>query len=264
MKSTKTMIYIMLAVLFAGAAYLFYTGHDDQGALKGIDPESYDIETSCTEIDGNTLTCNEGNDMYLVLSGTKVYKQKIKTTISENGDVKTENIFSDITSSDLKKTIEDTGSVNLRLWMTPNGKIDCVMMVEEVQENKCETLKNLEGLDPGSYNALNLVTAMDTKTITLAPVNYTEENKDKLAEFVKQYNFSSNVKFYHIDIVEEVSMKENEEVRTMKHIEYSKSDFEGTKNLLATDRQAYIWFDKAGNVENVVTVLRTTGEKESK
>ena len=261
MKSTKTMIYIMLVVLFAGAAYLFYTGHDDQGALKGIDPESYDIETTCTEIDGNTLTCNEGNDMYLVLSGTKVYKEKIKTTIEENGDAKTESTFSDIPASDLDKAIKNSGSVNLRLWMTPNGKIDCIMMVETVQENNCKTLKNLEGLDPGSYNAVNLVTAIDDNTITLAPVNYNEDNKDKLAEFVKQYTFSQGVKFYHIDLQVEVKDTKAREVTTVKHIEYSKTDFESTKKMLNDNNMVYIWFDKAGNVENVITVTKIQEQK---
>lgn len=250
MKNTKIMIYIMIAVLIAGAGYLYATGQKSEGVLKGLDPESYDIAATCTKVEDNTLVCNEGNDQFLVLSGTNIYVEKVKRVIEENGDEKTSVSYNEASTKLLKKKINENGSVWLKLWMTPNGKVDCIMIHDETIENKSKTLAELQGLDPNTYNAENIVIDINEKGIKLAPANYSEENKDKLQEFVKTCLFSENVGFYHIDIKEKIKDNKIE----ARNIQYAKYDFNRTKEAIEKNKQVYVWFNEQGNIDAIMTI----------
>ena len=256
MKSTKAMIYIMIIVLFAGGIYLFATGHDEKGALKGIDPQSYDIVTKCSKIDGNNIICNEGNDQFLVLNDTTVYKDKIDATIEENGTINTEHLYSEITGEELEAFIKEQGEAVVKLWMTPNGKIDCVMAVEKKVENNSRTLKQLNGLQPENYSSENVVLKMSKEKITLAPANYTDENKEKLSEFIKTYRLSDKTKYYHIDLVNDVKYDKEHarEEDIPKSVVYSEYDFKETRKVLKNQEHAFVWLDENGNITTIMTI----------
>lgn len=262
MKSTKIMISIMIAVMLAGGIYLFASGHDKEEALRGIDPSSYDIVASCSQIDGNIIVCNEGNDHFLVLNGTAVYKDKVKSIIEKDGTVDIKHTYSESAVDELQKLV-DEGPVILRLWMTPNGKIDCIMIVEESLENRSETLAAMDGIEPDSYSSENIVTELKKNSITLAPANYTEENKDKLDDFVRSYRISPDTGFYHIDLETKILKDEDsgkEEVIPVK-VTYSKYDYKKTLNFLGKDRRVFVWLDDKGMVKNLMTIHEIRDEE---
>lgn len=263
MKSTKAMIYIMIIVLFAGGIYLFATGHDKEGALRGIDPQSYDIVTSCTKVDGNIIVCNGGNDQFLVLNDTKVYKDKVDSFVDEKGYIEVEHSYSESDVNELKSAIEEKGTVVLKLWMMSNGKIDCIMMVDEILENKSETLAQMNGISPDSYSSESIVTGMKNNRITLAPANYSEENKEKLAEFIRTYRIAEDAGFYHVDLVCETVVDEEYEREQIipRRITYSEYSYKQTKDFLKKKGHAFVWLDENGVVKNIMTIDTVETEK---
>ena len=257
MKNTKIMIYIMIAVLIAGAGYLYATGQKSEGVLKGLDPESYDIAATCTKVEENILVCNEGNDQFLVLSGTNVYMERVKRVIEENGDEKTTVTYNEASVDILKKKIKENGSAWLKLWMTPNGKVDCIMITDETIENNNRTLSELEGLDLNKYSSENIVLDISEKGIKLAPANYSDENKDKLQEFVRTYPLTDKTRFYHIDIKQTIKDDKVESQNT----QYAKYDFAKTKEALQKEKKVYVWFNESGNLDAVMTMNVETLKK---
>lgn len=255
--NTKTMVFIMIGVLLAGGIYIFNVGSKPEGKLNGIDPASYDISATCTEVDDNMLMCNEGNDMYLVLNDTDVGVEKSHIVINEDGDEKINVTYRESSMEDLKNAIEKNGTVSLNLWMTSNGKVEYILMLEESIDNYSETLSGLGDFDPESYNSENTVVSMDNWYVTLAPANYSAENKDKLKEFVKTYEFAENAEYYRVSIKEVMEGKKikKRNFRYM-HINAAVAYEDVEKNNLVR-----VWFDNEGRIAKMMTIDITKEEE---
>ena len=248
--NTKTMVFVMIAVLLVGGIYIFNIGSKPEGKLKGIDPTSYDISATCTEVDDNMLLCNEGNDMYLVLNDTDVVVEKSHIVINEDGDEKISVSYRNSSMEDLKKAIEKEKSVSLNLWMTSNGKVEYILMLEESINNYSKTLSELGDLDPESYNSENTVLDFDDYSMTLAPANYTAENKDKLKEFVKVHPLADDVNYYKVSIKETMNGEKVEK----RNFRYMHVNAAVAAEDLENNNLIRVWFDDEGKSVNVMTI----------
>lgn len=247
-KSLRTIVYLMIVCVVAGCVYLWAQGGTNEELLGGMDPEGFDVEATCIGVHGNNLICNKGNDTYLYLDGTKVYMQKTKTEIKENGDEETKVSYKDIDIDKLKKKAEKGEESVLRMWLTQTGKVKAIIACESSFENNNASQKVLEGLDPSSHDSSSVILKMSKYGMKLAPFGYRESEKDKFEALIRNYKFAKNVKFY----TEKVTITLSEHKEKLKNIQYGKTDYKEVKKRLAIDPDAYIWFDKNGNIMAVM------------
>ena len=85
-KNVRTIVYVMILVVVAGGIYLWSQNGSGEDLLGGLDPDSYDVEATCSGVEDHNLICNAGNDTYLYLDDVDVFLQKIDTTVDEKGD----------------------------------------------------------------------------------------------------------------------------------------------------------------------------------
>lgn len=243
----KVIIGVMIAVIVAGGLFLWSQGTSGDEVLQSMDPESYDVELTCNQKDGEYLICNEGRDTFFLYDDVDYYVKKVDTVVKENGDEITATTYNTSSVSKLEKALEKNGSVLLHLWLTDHGQIESLMMVETSFTNNNASLKNLEGLDPGSYHGTNVVLSMNKKGMELAPVNYTEAEKDKFKDMVNEYAFANNVRFY----IGTVTTTTVEDGSQLKNTQYGKLTY---KDVKAMDKPftAHIWFNENGNITHVL------------
>lgn len=243
----KVIVGVMIAVILAGGLFLWGQGRSEEEILQSLDPESYDVELTCIEKDGQHLVCNEGQDTFLLYDDVQVYVKKMDTVVKENGDEITTTTYKTSSTGKLEKALEKRGSVLLHLWLTEQGQIESLMMVETSFTNNNATLKNLEGLDPGSYHGTNVILSMHRRGMKLAPVNYTEMEKEKFEEMVNDYAFAKNVRFYQGI----VTTSEGEDGELLKNTQYGKLNYSTVKSM---DKPvtAHIWFNENGKITHVL------------
>lgn len=247
--SLRAIVYLMIVILAASGIYLWSLGSGDRDVLDGIDPEGFDVEAVCTGVDGNLLLCNQGKDAYLFLDGTRVYRQKIKTEIKENGDEETKVSYKGASFEKLEDEIAENGEAHLHMWLTETGKVNAVMLIEKSFENNNASQGYLEGLDPASYTSSSVILKMDKKGMVLAPLGYTETDKDKFADLIHQYRFAGNVNFY----TEKITITVDGEGNRQKNIQYGKTTYRDMKESFAKGMPAYIWLNSYGNISAVMT-----------
>lgn len=253
-KSVRTIIYLMIVVVIAGGIYL-WSRSGGEGVLNGLDPASYDVEATCLGVENHNLVCNAGSDVYLYLDDVQVFLQKADTQIREDGDEETSVSYAESSLKELQEKIEKEGEVAITMWLTKAGKVKTMMIVEESFENNSKTLKLLEGLDPDSYTAANIVLNMDKDGARLAPINYTSAEKDKFAGYIKEYAFARDVRFYR----EQVKLTMKDEEVTGRNIRYAKLSYKQAKSLLsAGNASVYVWFNQYGNISNMMICTEET------
>ncbi len=243
----KVIVGVMIAVILAGGLFLWSQEKTADEILQSMDPESYDMEATCSEKDGQYLICNDGKVTLFLYDDIDVYVKKIDTVVKENGDEITTTTYKTSSVSNLEKALEKNDAVLLHLWLTDHGQIESLMMVETSFTNHNETLKNLEGLDPSSYHGTNVVLSVDKKGMKLAPVNYTEAEKDKFKEMINDYTFANSVRFY----IGTVTHTEGEDGSVLKNTQYGKLTYDDIKDMdkLMT---AHIWFNEDGKITHVL------------
>lgn len=246
-KSLRSIVYLMILAVVAGGIYLWGAGGNTEEVLGGLDPAGFDVEATCSEMQGNNLICNAGNDTYLYLDGTKVYKQKTKTEIKENGDEETKVTYKDFDFDKLDKKLAGGEEAVLHMWLTQTGKVKAIIVVENVFENNNASQASLDGLDPSSHHAASVVLSMNKNGMKLAPMGYKASEKDKFEGLVHNYKFARNVKFYTENVTITVENKDRQ-----KNIQYGKTTYKEIKEKLPMDRDAYIWFNKYGNISAVM------------
>lgn len=248
-KNLRVFVYFMVLVIAAGGFYLWSLGHGGEDVLKGIDPESYDIEATCIGIEDNNLICNAGNDMFLFLDGSRIYLRNYDVEIKENGDEEIQVSYKRFSLEELKSEIEEKESVPVYLWLTENGKVKTIMAGRESFENNNASLANLEGLDPNSYTATNVILSMDKGHMTLAPTGYTGESEEKFEGLISRYRFAKDVKFYKGTVTVTVA----EDGERKRNLQYSKDSYSAVRKRLGQDLSAHIWINDDGNICAVLT-----------
>ena len=118
--------------------------------LGGLDPDSYDVEATCSGVEDHNLICNAGNDTYLYLDDVDVFLQKIDTTVDEKGDETTKVSYKQYSIEDLQKKTEE-GDLSIRMWLTTTGKVQSIIVLEQSYDNNNASLANLDGLEPSSF-----------------------------------------------------------------------------------------------------------------
>lgn len=247
-KSLRTIVYLMILTVVAAGIYLWSAGGDAEEVLGGLDPAGFDVEATCMGVHGNNLICNKGNDTYLYLDGTKVYKQKTKTEIKENGDEETKVSYKDYDIGKLEKKLGSGEEAVLRMWLTQNGKVKAIMVAESSFENNNASLATLEGLDPSSHDSSSVILKMSKYGMKLAPSGYKESEKDKFEALIRNYKFAKNVKFY----TEKVTIKVAENGNRQKNIQYGKTTYTKVKERMVIESDVYIWFNKNANISVVM------------
>lgn len=253
-KNVRTIIYLMILVVVAGGVYLWSQSGSGEDLLEGLDPASYDVEATCSQVEGQNLICNAGNDTYLCLDDIKVFLQKSEITINEEGDEKTKISYKKSSMEELSQKTEK-GEVSIRIWLSATGKVETIMMVEQSLDNNNASLANLEGLAPSEYTSANTILAMDRNSMRLAPINYNADEKDKFEGFVKTYKLARNVKFYSETVT--ITVDGNNDA-VNKNIQYAKTSYEQIRDSREYGNgNAYIWFNKYGNISAVMTFTET-------
>lgn len=247
-RSLRSIVYLMIVVLAAGGIYLWSLGGTNQDVLGGLNPETFDVEATCSSMENHMLICNAGNDNYLFLDGTEVYKQKTKTEIKENGDEETKVSYKASSLSKLEKKLAD-GEATLHMWLTKTGKVRAIMIIESAYENNNASLAYLDGLKPGSHTLSAVILKMDKHGMKLAPLGYTEAEKDKFAGMVSSYKFARGVKFYN----ETITITVDADGSRHKNTQYGKNAYRDVKAGLGKGSNAYVWLNKYGNVSAVMT-----------
>lgn len=128
-KNAKRMVYATAAVLAVAAACFLVQdlqGHRAKDALAGTGPlcrsaapgeqalTGWDVSVSGVSLDGSLLTCNGGNDVYLVLDGAEVYLQQED---EEGAPLKSSGTV-------LRQILSEQGEQALHLWLTNSGKVE--------------------------------------------------------------------------------------------------------------------------------------------
>lgn len=242
----------MIAIIAACSVFLWVQGQGDEDILNGLDPESFDVEITCMDKKGQYLICNEGQDTVLVYDDVEVYVKKVDTLVKENGDETTTTTYKNSSFSKLEKSLQKGESVLLHLWLTEQGQIETIMMVETSFTDNNLSLANLEGLDPNSYQSTNVMLSISKKQLKLAPVNYTDAEQDKFEGLINQYSFAKNVKFYLGDI----TLTSDEAGNQTKNIQYAKLSY---SDMLKLDKNAvvHVWFNENGEISHVLVHQET-------
>lgn len=247
-KNLRVVVYLMIVVIAAAGIYLWSQNQDEKEVLKNLDPENFDISASCSEIQDHILVCNAGNDEYLYLDGVKVYLQKSDTVIHENGDEEVKVTYKTYTMEEFQKDIEAKGDVPVALYLTANGKVKAIMVLEQSFENKNASLGSLENLDPSGYDSANVILSMDGEHMRLAPVNYTEAEADKFTGLVHDYPYGKAVGYYKETVTTTVDAEGNR----YRNIQYAKSSEEEIKQNLGEGQNVYIWYNADGSISAVM------------
>ena len=247
-KSLTFIVFAMIAVIAAGGFFLWYQQRSGESVLEGLDPESYDVEATCTGMDGNNLSCNAGNDNYLYLEGSRVILRNYDVVIQENGDEEADISYRKFSLSKLKKEIEKEKEVPVYLWLTANGKVKTIMVGRESFENHNASLVNLEGLDPNTAEETKVILSMQKTGMKLAPAGYTPETADKFEGMIGNYSFAKDVRFYRGTVTVTVS----EEGERRRNLQYSKDSYENLKDRLERGQTAHIWFNENGRISAVL------------
>lgn len=247
-KNVRTIIYLMILVVVAGGVYLWSQNSSGEDLLNGLDPGSYDVEATCAGVEDHNLICNAGNDTYLYLDDVDVYLQKNDTVVDEKGDETTDVSYKNASIEDLIKKTKD-GEVSIRMWLTTNGKVERIIVLEQTYKNNNASLANLDGLEPSSFTSSNRILRMTRTGMRLAPINYKESESEKFEGFIKDYKFAKNVKFYS----EKVKITVDGDNRDInKNIQFAKTSYEQIKDNLEYESNAYIWFNQYGNISAVM------------
>ncbi len=247
-KNLRVFVYLMIVVIAAAGVYLWAQNRGNEEILDGLDPESYDIEATCIGVEGNNLICNAGNDMYLYLDGTKVYLRNYDVEQKENGDEVTRISYKDFSLDDLRKEIKAKKEVPVYLWLTKNGKVKVIMVGRESWENNNSSLSSLDGLDPDTKTSTNVILSMSKTGMKVAPAGYTAETADKFEEFIGNYRFAKNVKFYKGTVTITVDQDGNRK----RNIWYEKDSYSAIRQRIGQGLTAHIWLNKYGNVYAVL------------
>ena len=248
-KNIRIFVYVMIAIVVAGGIYLWSLRDTGEDVLSGLDPGSYDVQATCVGVDGNNLICNGGGDIFLFLDGSSIFLQKSAAQIKENGDEETKVSYRKFSLEELVQTIEAKNEVPVLLWMTQNGKVKTIMVLEETFENRSASLSNLEGLDPSGYTSTNVILSMNADGMDLAPFGYTEEEADKFSDLLSRYSFARNVRFYKAI----VTISVDEDGNRQRNIQYAKDSYSALKDRLkGEDLTAHIWLNAYGNISAVL------------
>lgn len=247
-KNIRTIIYLMILVVVAGGVYLWSQSGSGEDLLEGLDPDSYDVEATCSGVEDHNLICNAGNDTYLYLDDVDVFLQKTDTTVDEKGDETNKVSYKKSSLEDLKERTK-AGDISIRLWLTTNGKVQDIIILEQSYENNNASLANLEGLEPSSFTSSNTILRMKKNSMRLAPINYNADEPEKFEGFIKEYKFAKNVRFYS-ETVKLTVDGDNREVN--KNIQFAKTTYKKIKDNLEYGNNAYIWFNKYGNISAVM------------
>lgn len=247
-RSLRSIVYLMIVLAVAASIYLWSQGNAGEEILKGMDPESFDVETVCTKAEGNMLFCNGENDAYLYLDGTKVYKEKIKTEVKENGDEEIKVSYKNSSVAKLQKLIKDKGEAHLHIWLTKTGKVKAMTIVEKSFENNNVSMAYLNGLDPDGYTNMSVILDMNKKNMTLAPMGYTEEEKDKYTGLINSFLLAGDAEFY----TETVTISVEDDGARKRNIRYGKTSYDEVKKNFAEGISAYIWLDEANRISAVM------------
>ena len=121
---------IMIGIIVVAYIFLWATVQSTEERMEQLDPQSYDMEAICTEKTGHYLICNEGKDRMYVYDDVEVYIKQIDTVVKENGDLVTSVTYLASSIQELERTIDANQQVPLLLWLTKQGQIDVIMMVE--------------------------------------------------------------------------------------------------------------------------------------
>lgn len=243
----RVIVGLMIAVIVAGGLFLWTQDKSEEEILGSLNPESFDVETTCVRKEGQYLICNEGHDTFFVYDDVEVYVKNVDTVVKENGDEVTSTTYETSSLAKMEKTIEKNGSALLHLWLTEQGQIETIMVVESTFTNNNASLENLEGLDPNSYHSTNVMLSIDKKGMTLAPVNYTEEEKDKFEGLVNSYQFAKEVRFY----LGGITLTVDENGNQTKNTQYVKLKY---RDMLRLEKGAivHVWINADGQVTDVL------------
>ncbi len=247
-KNFRVIVYLMIVVVAAGCVYLWSQRGSGEEILDGHEPDSYDIEATLEEIDGNNLICNSGNDMFLFLDGTKVYLRESNMEIKANGDEVTDVKYKEFSFEELEEELSEEETVPIYLWLTQNGKVKTIMASRESFENHNASLAALEGLDPYSHTASNVILSMNKTGMKLAPTGYTEEEKDKFADLISAYHFAKDVRFYR----GKVTITVDSDGTRHRNIQYAKDSYASVRGRIGQGLSAHIWVNRFGNVYAVL------------
>ena len=247
-KNVRTIVYVMILVVVAGGIYLWIQNGSGEDLLGGLDPDSYDVEATCSGVEDHNLICNAGNDTYLYLDDVDVFLQKIDTTVDEKGDETTKVSYKQYSIEDLQKKTEE-GDLSIRMWLTTTGKVQSIIVLEQSYDNNNASLANLDGLEPSSFTSSNTILSMKKNSMRLAPINYNADEPEKFEGFIKEYKLAKNVKFYS-ETVKITVDSENKEIN--KNIQFAKTTYKKIKDNLEYGNNAYILFNKYGNISAVM------------
>lgn len=249
-KSLKVIIGVMIAVVIGGGVYLWKVGGSGDDILKKLDPASFDVSATCNKVDGNLLVCNKDNDTYLVLDGVKVYREKVQTVIDKDGNENKTVSYKNASLSEIESESKSSGNVSLKIWLTSNGKVKDIMIVEETYQDENESRNQLDGLNPANYTSENVALGVTQDSIRLAPANYNAGDPDKFAELIKDYKFAIKTVYCNVDI----TITEDENGNEKRNIRYSKSSYEEFNRDIEKGKHVYIWLTRYGNVYGVMTI----------
>ena len=252
-RNVRTIVYLMILVVIAGGIYLWSQSGSGEDLLKGLDPDSYDAEATCSGVEDHNLICNAGNDTYLYLDDVDVFLQKVDTVVDEKGDEETQISYKNSSIEDLKAKAKE-GDVPIHIWLTTTGKVRSIVILEQSYENNNASLVNLEGLEPSSFTSSNTILSMSKKGMKLAPINYNADEPDKFEGFINDYRFAKDVKFYSQTVKITVD-GDNRDIN--KNIQFAKTTYQKVRDNLEYSNNAYIWLNKYGNISAVMVFTET-------
>ncbi|MBR5316168.1 MAG: hypothetical protein IKU44_05190 [Firmicutes bacterium] len=121
---------IMIIIILIGYIYLWATSQSVEDRIEELDPKSYDVETVCNKKAGHYIICNDGNDSMYVYDDVNVYLKQVDIVIKDNGDAVTSVTYNTSTIDKIEEALEESGPITLLLWLTNQGQIHTIMIVE--------------------------------------------------------------------------------------------------------------------------------------